>query len=62
MPRVRYREFLTRELKLMDAAAISLCKESSTPIQILNIRTPGLLRRAVLGDEVGSLIGPGEVQ
>lgn len=60
MPKVSYREFLTRELKLMDAAAISLCKETSTPIQILNIRTPGLLRRAVLGDEVGSLIGPGE--
>jgi len=62
MPRVSYREFLTRELKLMDAAAISLCKETSTPIQILNIRKRGLLRRAVIGDEVGSLIGPGEAQ
>lgn len=62
MPRVSYREFLTRELKLMDAAAISLCKETSTPIQILNIRKRGLLRRAVVGDEVGSLIGPGETQ
>lgn len=62
MPRVSYREFLTRELKLMDAAAISLCQQTSTPIQILNIRTRGLLRRAVAGDEVGSLIGPGEAQ
>jgi uridylate kinase len=60
MPRVSYREFLTRELKLMDAAAIALCKETSTPIQILNIQKRGLLRRAVLGEEVGSLIGPGE--
>jgi uridylate kinase len=62
MRRVSYREFLTRQFKLMDAAAISLCMETSTPIQIVNIQKPGLLQRAVLGDDVGSLIGPGEAQ
>ncbi len=62
MPRVTYREFLTRELKLMDAAAISLCMGSGIPIQIVNIRRRGLLERVVCGEEVGSLIGPGEAQ
>lgn len=60
IPRVGYAEVLQRGLKVMDAAAISLCMESNIPIQIFNIRTPGIMRRFVLGDDVGSWVGPGE--
>jgi len=60
IPRVSYSEVLQRGLKVMDAAAISLCMESNIPIQIFNIRTPGIMRRFVLGDDVGSWVGPGE--
>jgi len=60
IPRVSYAEVLRRGLKVMDAAAISLCMESNIPIQIFNIRTPGIMRRFVLGDDVGSWVGPGE--
>jgi uridylate kinase len=60
IPRVSYAEVLRRGLKVMDAAAISLCMESDIPIQIFNIRTPGIMRRFVLGDDVGSWVGPGE--
>jgi uridylate kinase len=60
IPRVSYTEVLQRGLKVMDAAAISLCMESNIPIQIFNIRTPGIMRRFVLGDDVGSWVGPGE--
>jgi len=60
IPRVSYEEVLQRGLKVMDAAAISLCMESDIPIQIFNIRTPGIMRRFVLGDDVGSWVGPGE--
>ena len=60
IPRVSYTEVLQRGLKVMDAAAISLCMESDIPIQIFNIRTPGIMRRFVLGDDVGSWVGPGE--
>jgi uridylate kinase len=60
IPRVRYAEVLQRGLKVMDAAAISLCMESNIPIQIFNIRTPGIMRRFVLGGDVGSWVGPGE--
>ena len=60
IPRVSYAEVLQRGLKVMDAAAISLCMESNIPIQIFNIRKPGIMRQFVLGDDVGSRVGPGE--
>jgi uridylate kinase len=60
IPRVSYEEVLQRGLKVMDAAAISLCMESEIPIQIFNIRKPGIMRRFVLGEDVGSWVGPGE--
>ena len=60
IPRLGYGEVLRRGLKVMDAAAIALCMESQIPIQIFNIRTPGIMRRVVLGERVGSWVGPGE--
>ena len=60
MPRLTYQQVLQRGLRVMDAAAISLCMESQIPIQIFNINRPGILEQAILGDDVGSLIGPGE--
>ena len=60
VPRLDYQEVLQRGLRVMDAAAISLCMESQIPIQIFNIHKPGILRRVVLGEDMGSLIGPGE--
>jgi len=60
IPRVSYAEVLQRGLRVMDAAAISLCMESDIPIQIFNIRKPGIMKRFVLGEDVGSWVGPGE--
>ena len=60
MPRLNYRDVLQRDLRVIDAAAISLCMEANIPIQIVNIHKPGLLRAVVLGEDVGSLIGPEE--
>ncbi len=60
MPRLDYQEVLQRGLRVMDAAAISLCMESQIPIQIFNIHKTGILKRVVLGEDMGSLIGPGE--
>jgi uridylate kinase len=62
IPRLSYREVLTRGLKMMDAAAISLCMESEIPIQVFNIGRTGIMKQVVLGDEVGSWIGPGEAE
>ena len=60
MPRLTYREVLALGLQVMDAAAISLCMETGIPVQIFNIQRPGTLRLAVLGKDVGSLVGPEE--
>ncbi len=59
MPRLSYEEVLNRQLKVMDAAAISLCMESGIPIRIFNLHKPDILKKAVLGEDIGSLIGTG---
>jgi uridylate kinase len=56
LKRVRYMEFLERELKVMDSTAVSLCKDNSLSIVVFNIGQPGNIRRIVLGEDVGSLI------
>lgn len=60
IPRLSYDEVLQRGLKVMDAAAIALCMESEIPIQIFNIRIPGIMRQVVLGEDVGSWVGTKE--
>ena len=40
----------------MDTTAISLCKDNRMPIIVFNLRTHGHLKRAVLGERVGSLV------
>jgi uridylate kinase len=55
-PRLKYMELLTRELGVMDATAVSLLKDNKIPVLVININKPGNLRRAILGEEVGTLI------
>ena len=49
-------EVLERRLNVMDATAISLCMDNKLPIVIFNLTKPGNVRRAVLGEPVGSMI------
>ncbi len=51
-----YLEVLEKGLKVMDATAISLCMDNNLPIIVLNLFTTGNIRRAVLGERVGSII------
>ena len=53
---VTYLQVLDQELKVLDATAISLCMDNKLPIVVFNLRTPGNLRRAVMGEPVGSLV------
>ena len=53
---ISYLQVLERQLKVMDATAISLCMDNKIPIVVFNLRTPGNIRRAVLGEPVGSLV------
>ena len=53
---ISYLQVLEKRLKVMDATAISLCMDNQLPIMVFNLRTPGNIRRAVLGEPVGSLV------
>jgi uridylate kinase len=55
---ITYREVLHQNLKVMDATAISLCMDNGMPIVIFNMHTPGNIKRAVLGERVGSTVSP----
>ncbi len=53
---ISYLDVVVRGLQVMDTTAISLCKDNRMPIIVFNLRIPGHLRRAVLGERVGSLV------
>ena len=53
---ISYLQVLEKRLKVMDATAISLCMDNKLPIVVFNLRTSGNIRRAVLGEPVGSLV------
>jgi len=54
--RVTYQEVLERGLRVMDAAAISLCMENKLPIVVFNIRQDGNIRRVIQGETIGSIV------
>jgi uridylate kinase len=58
IPEISFMEVMTRELKVMDAAAISLCKENNLPIIVLNLSEPGSVLRAIRGERIGSFVRP----
>jgi uridylate kinase len=54
--RISYLEVLKQGLRVMDATAISLCRENNLPIVIFNLNTRGNIKRVVMGERVGSLV------
>jgi uridylate kinase len=55
-PTISYLQVLERQLKVMDATAISLCMDNRLPIVVFNLRTPGNIKRAIAGEPIGSLV------
>jgi uridylate kinase len=53
---ISYMEVLKQGLRVMDATAISLCRENKLPIVIFNLNGRGNIRRVVMGEKVGSLV------
>jgi uridylate kinase len=51
---LHYDEVLTRNLRVMDATAIALCKENNLPIIVFNLKKRGNIRRVVLGEPIGT--------
>jgi len=56
LPELTYQQVLERDLKIMDTAAISLCRDNGIPIGIFNLGTSGNIRRVVCGERVGSVV------
>ena len=54
--KISYLQVLERQLKVMDATAISLCMDNKLPIVVFNLRTAGNIRRVVLGDPIGTTV------
>jgi len=55
---ITYRQVLERQLKVMDASAISLCMDNNLPIIVFNMRESGNIRRVVTGERgVGTKVG-----
>lgn len=54
--KLSYMDVLTRELRVMDSTAISLLKENRIPVRVLDLSRAGNLKRAVMGEDVGTLI------
>jgi uridylate kinase len=60
LKRISFREVLTRGLRVMDATAISLCMENDLPIIVFKLGERGNMRRALIGDDIGTLVGSRE--
>jgi uridylate kinase len=52
-----YREVLNKGLQVMDATAICLCQDQNMPLQVFDMAEPHALRKIVLGEKVGTIVG-----
>ena len=54
-----YIDVLQRNLKVMDATAISLCMDNDLPIVVFNLTKRGNIRRVVMGEKIGTVVRGG---
>jgi uridylate kinase len=53
---ISYLQVLERQLRVMDATAISLCMDNKLPIVVFNLLQPGSIRQVVMGEPVGTTV------
>ncbi len=53
---VSFQDCLTKQLKVMDATAFSLCQENNMPIVVFSMNEPDNIRRALVGEPLGTLV------
>ena len=56
LPQLTYMQVLERDLKVMDATAIALCKDYGIPIHVFNLLHEGNIERVVLGQDIGTIV------
>ncbi len=52
-----YDRVLLEDLKVMDSTAFTLCRENNIPIVVFDLGVPGNIRRAVMGESIGTYVG-----
>ncbi|MCU0525038.1 MAG: UMP kinase [Elainella sp. Prado103] len=52
-----YGHVLTQDLRVMDTTAIALCKDNNIPIIVFDLSVPGNIRKAVMGEPIGTIVG-----
>ena len=58
--RLEYTDLLRDQLKVLDAAAVSLCMENDLPIVVFDLNRPDNITRVALGEPVGTIIAAAE--
>ena len=55
-PEIGYSEVLSRNLRVMDASAVSMCRDNHMPIVVFNLNVRGNIMRMAMGEPIGTLI------
>jgi uridylate kinase len=56
LDRISYQEIVSRNLGIMDTSAVSLCRDNNLPILVFDLKKPGNILRAIMGEKVGTLV------
>ena len=54
--KLNYSDVISKNLRVMDLTAITLCKENNLPVQVFDINKYGNLKKLVLGKDIGTII------
>ena len=54
---ITFKEVLDKDLRVMDLTAVTFCKDNALPVLVFDVMTPGNVRRALLGEPIGTLVG-----
>jgi uridylate kinase len=54
--KISFDEAIARNLKVMDATALTLCRDQKLPIAVFSIFKPGALGRVIAGEDEGTLV------
>jgi uridylate kinase len=55
--KISYNDVLTKNLKVMDATAISLCRDNGLALVVFNLKKAGNIKRVICGEAVGTVVG-----
>jgi uridylate kinase len=55
---ISYSDILRLNLRVMDAAAVSLCRDNNMPMMVFSMKEPGNIVRVIQGEPLGSLVTP----